>query len=231
MLPTVCCMQSPSMVAVEFKTREQATYESIRRSIIEGRLGQGERLVVSRIALDLGVSRITVANAMKRLSGEGFVHLTPHKEGMVAPLEADGVREIYLMRAELEALSARESAPRVTASDLQHLRDLNTELAGLASEAEPDVRALRRVDLEFHRRMRAFSGMPLLAKTLEDLADRCEAYRARLLDQHLVYAPTAERHEPVLAALERNDADAAGSLMRRHVLEGMTVVLAELERT
>lgn len=224
-------MQSNAMVAVAFKTREQATYESIRRSIIEGRIGQGERLVVSRVAQDLGVSRITVANALKRLAGEGFVQLTPHKEAMVAPLEAGGVREIYLMRAELEALAAREAATRVTAADLRPLHELNDELARLAAADPADVRALRRVDLEFHRRMRALSGMPLLATALENLADRCEAYRARLLDQHRAFVPSAERHEPVLAALERNDADAAGSLMRRHVLEGMTVVLAELERT
>jgi DNA-binding GntR family transcriptional regulator len=218
------------MVAVEFKTREQATYESIRRSIIEGRLGQGERLVVSRIALDLGVSRITVANALKRLAGEGFVHLTPHKEGMVAPLEPEGVREIYLMRAELEALSARESAQRATTADIEAMRALNTQLAAVTREAAPDIREVRRVDLQFHQRMRAISGMPTLTKLLEDLADRCEAYRARLLDQRTVFTPTPERHEPILAALERHDPDEAGSLMRRHILEGMTAVLDQLQR-
>jgi DNA-binding GntR family transcriptional regulator len=218
------------MVAVEFKTREQATYEAIRRSIIEGRLGQGERLVVSRIALDLGVSRITVANALKRLAGEGFVQLSPHKEGMVAPLEPDGVREIYLMRAELEALSARESAPRVTPDDLRALHALNIQLAEIAHDDNPDRRELRRVDLLFHKRMRMISGMPILTKLLENLADRCESYRARLLDHHTVFAPTPERHEPILAALERRDAEVAGSLMHEHILEGMSVVLDQLQR-
>lgn len=224
-------MQSQPIAAVEFKTREQATYESIRRAIIEGQLGQGERLVVSRIANDIGVSRITVANALKRLAGEGFVHLTPHKEGMIVPLDARAVREIYLMRAELEALSARESATRVSPADIQALRVLNDELYRLPAESEADMRELRRVDFEFHRRMRAIASMSLLAKTLENLADRCEAYRARLLDHHLVYIPAAERHEPILSALERNDAEGVGPLMRQHVLEGMTAVLAELERT
>lgn len=223
-------MQSQAIAPVAFKTREQATYESIRHAIVEGQLGQGERLVVSRLALDLGVSRITVANALKRLAGEGFVNLPPHKEGMVAPLDARAVREIYLMRAELEALSAREAAPKATAADLNALRALNDELYRLPQETEADIRALRRADFEFHRRLRAIAGLPLLATTLENLADRCEAYRARLLDHHLVYVPSASRHEPILDALEHNDAEEAGPLMRRHVLEGMAVVLSELER-
>jgi DNA-binding GntR family transcriptional regulator len=223
-------MQSSTIAPVEFKTREQATYESIRRAIVEGRLGQGERLVVSRIAIDLGVSRITVANALKRLAGEGFVHLAPHKEGMVAPLDARAVREIYLMRADLEALAAREAAAKATAADLAALRAVNDELSRLPKETEADIRALRRVDFEFHRRMRATSDMPLLASTLQNLADRCEAYRARLLDHHLVYVPDAARHEPILAALVRGNAEEAGPLMRQHILEGMAVVLTELER-
>lgn len=223
-------MQSHVITPVAFKTREQATYESIRRAIVEGTLGRGERLVVSRLALDLGVSRITVANALKRLAGEGFVNLTPHKEGMVAPLDARTVREIYLMRAELEALSAREAAPKAMAEDLEALRALNEELYRLPDETEADIRALRRVDFEFHRRLRAIAGMPLLAATLENLTDRCEAYRARLLDHHLVYVPAAARHEPILSALARGDAEAAGVLLHRHVLEGMAVVLAELDR-
>jgi DNA-binding GntR family transcriptional regulator len=171
-----------------------------------------------------------VANALKRLAGEGFVFLEPHKEGMVAPLESRDVREIYLMRAELEALAAREAATRITPTELARLRAFNAELYRLPSRSEADVRELRRVDFDFHRRMRAAAGMPLLAKTLENLADRCEAYRARLLDHHLVYIPVAERHEPILAALEARDGEVVGPLMRQHVLEGMTAVLEALQR-
>lgn len=218
------------MIAVEFKTREQAAYEGIRRSIVEGRLGHGEPLVVSRIARDLGVSRITVASALKRLAGEGFVLLTPHKEGMVAPLAYSDIREIYLIRAELESVAARETATKITGRDLNTLRDLNTELHRLRIDIDPDVRGLRRVDLAFHHHMRAIAGLPLLVRLLDDLTDRCEAYRACLLDKHHVFVPAAERHLPILAALERGDPEEAGLLMREHVLEGMTALLVELER-
>lgn len=221
-------MQPATLLPGEFKTREQATYEALRGAIVEGRWGQGEALVVSRIAVELGVSRITVANALKRLAGEGFVQLTPHKEATVTWLEPADVREIYLMRAELETLVGREAARQMTAAALAGLHAMNAEIGRQLTQPEPDIRAVRAADLEFHRRLRAVAGMPLLARTLENLADRCEGYRARLLDLQQIAAPHPERHVALLAALADRDEIAAAERMRDHVMTGMEAVLAVL---
>lgn len=221
----------PAIGLAEFKTREQAAYEALRRAIIDGRLGPGQALVVSRLAADLGVSRITVANALKRLAGEDFVRLTPHKEAAVTPLEPQDIREIYLMRAELEALSARETAPRITAAALADLHERNDEISRRKERLPLDIRAVRAADLDFHRRMREIAGMPYLAQTLQNLADRCEGYRARTLDERQIVVPGPERHARILAALAARDADESAAAMRQHVLAGMEAVLDVINRT
>ena len=220
-------MQPAIREPLAFKTREQATYEALRRAIVEGRWGQGDTLVVSRLAEELGVSRITVANALKRLSGEGFVQLEPHKGAVVARLDPNEVREIYLMRGELEALAAREAAGRVTPANLADLRRLNDEL-GRLREAGATIAELRAVDWRFHARLRAIANMPHLAQTLKNLADQCEGYRARLLDERPQLVPSPQRHAALLGALERRDAAAAAEAMREHILKGMRAVLANL---
>lgn len=223
-------MQYATEFRVNVKTREQAAYEALRSAITEGRFAEGEPLVGSRIADELGVSRITVANAFKRLSAEGFIKLVPHKEAIVAPLDPADIRQIYLMRAELEALSAREAAVNVTDIDISELRSINTELARVETTAEPDMRQLRGIDIEFHRRLRRLSAMPLLIATLDNLADQGEGYRARLLDTRFLVIPTAARHEPILAALEQRDADAAAAAMHTHVDEGLDAFMELLTR-
>ncbi|MGH2531381.1 MAG: GntR family transcriptional regulator [Thermomicrobiales bacterium] len=223
-------MQSAIGIA-EFKTREQAAYEALRRAVIDGRLGPGEGLVVSRLATDLGVSRITVANALKRLAGEGFVRLTPHKEAAVTPLAPEDIREIYLMRAELEALAAHHAAPRISDGDLADLHDLNDEIGRRKERLPLDIRAIRAADLTFHRRMREIAAMPYLAQTLQNLADRCEGYRARTLDERQLVVPGPERHGAILKALQARDAVASATAMRRHVLAGMDAVLDVLGRS
>jgi DNA-binding GntR family transcriptional regulator len=223
-------MQYATEFRVDVKTREQAAYEALRSAITQGRWAEGEPLVGSRIAEELGVSRITVANAFKRLSAEGFITLVPHKEAIVAHLDPADIRQIYLMRAELEALSARESAANVTDTDLADLRAINDRLSRVEAGPDPDIRELRGVDIEFHRRLRRISRMPLLIATLDNLADQGEGYRARLLDTRFLVVPTTNRHLPIISALEQHDPEAAAAAMHLHVQEGLDAFMELLNQ-
>jgi DNA-binding GntR family transcriptional regulator len=218
-------MQHAIGIEAGFKTREQAAYEGIRAAIVDGRLEQGTPVNVSRLAEEIGVSRITVGNALKRLSGEGFVLLRPHREAIIAPIDPTLIREIYLMRAELESLAGREEARLITEADFGDLIVINERIAAIRSAPVLDVRALRAADLAFHRRLRAIANMPLLSQTLENLADRCEAFRARLLDSRHRVLPAPYRHTAILEALEKRDPDAAAVAMRKHILDGMDAML------
>lgn len=217
-----------STLELAFRTREQLVYDHLRQAIVHGQWGPDDPIVASRIAGQLGVSRITIANALKRLAGEGFVRLTPHKEAFVAPLSSDDVEEIYTMRAALEGEIVVFAARCVTAADVAALRAANRELADRA--AGDDVAAVRALDHAFHARLRAIAGKPRLATAIGNLVDQCEYYRARLLDVRRLSMPSAEAHERLLNALEARDADRLRALAREHVLGGMRSVLAALEQ-
>src|SRR5581483_10447244 len=115
---------------------EQLVYDFLRRAITEGRWGPDDPIIGSRVAAELGVSRITVANALKRLAGEGFVRLTPHKEAFVAPLDPAEIEEIYIMRAALEAEAASRAARRSTTAQLARLRTMNEQLRQVQHSAD-----------------------------------------------------------------------------------------------
>jgi DNA-binding GntR family transcriptional regulator len=222
-------MQHAIGINAEFKTREQAAYEGIRAAIVDGRLDQGALINVSRLADEIGVSRITVGNALKRLAGEGFVLLRPHREAIVAPLDPGLIREIYLMRAELEALGGRDEAVHITDADLAELVETNERIAAIHTVQPLDVRALRAADLIFHRRLRSIARMPLLSNTLENLADRCEAFRARLLDARFRVLPAPYRHTEILDALAARDPERVSVALRRHILDGMEAILEQID--
>lgn len=223
-------MQIPGPPPLDFKTREQAAYESLRQAIIQGRWGPDEPLVVSRIATDLGVSRITISNAVKRLAGEGFVTLMPHKEAAVARLDAEGVKEIYLMRAELEALAIREAAGRTTAEDLKEARRLNGLIRQLRAGPAGAIPTIRAADRAFHRHVRGASRMARVDRLLENLADQCEYYRSRLLDPSQLAVPDPAAHQVLLGHLAAHNGDAAAGFMRDHILRGMHTVLTAMQR-
>jgi DNA-binding GntR family transcriptional regulator len=70
--------------------------------------------------------------------------------------------------------------------------------------------------------------MELLCRTLENLADRCEGYRARLLDARFRVLPSPDRHTEILAAIAEHDADRTADALRTHVLAGMEALLEQI---
>jgi DNA-binding GntR family transcriptional regulator len=168
-----------------------------------------------------------VANALKRLAGEGFVRLTPHREAFVAPMSPAEIEDIYLMRAALEAEAAALAARTASSSDVAALRQLNKQIG--QTGAGPRVAPIRAADLAFHAHVRALSCMPRLIASIGNLVDQCDYYRARLLDSRGLLTPDPRVHDELLEALAQNDVERARAYMREHVLRGMRSVLLALE--
>src|SRR5580765_2602781 len=61
------------------KSLTDMAIESIRSSIVEGRLSLGEHLSEAALALSLGISKTPVREALLQLRGEGLVEIHPQR--------------------------------------------------------------------------------------------------------------------------------------------------------
>ncbi|MBJ8113569.1 GntR family transcriptional regulator [Bacillus cereus group sp. N6] len=55
------------------KSREQQAYEYIKYAILTGELSKGDLLHQHHLAIQFGMSRTPIRQALSRLSGEGYV--------------------------------------------------------------------------------------------------------------------------------------------------------------
>ncbi|GGK93834.1 GntR family transcriptional regulator [Sphaerisporangium melleum] len=137
-------------------------YDLVRRSILDGRLQPGARIVESEIARQLGVSQAPVREAVKRLVHEGLVTSMPRRGSYVTQIsagEADDAREV---RGLLEEAAAREAVQNFDATarrELEALVDGMREAAG-----GNDLAAFRGYDMAFHRRVVELSGNSYLPR-------------------------------------------------------------------
>ena len=92
--------------------------DRIRDEILSGRLTRGERLVEARIAGELHVSRGPVREAFKLLRAEGLLQEEPRRGTYVVSLSPKDVRELYDLRAAVEARAAKLVARSHTDADL-----------------------------------------------------------------------------------------------------------------
>jgi len=192
----------------------EAAYAHLREAILGGRLVPGERISEPGLAETLGISRTPVREALQRLAQEGLVELVPAKGARVRVLRPEEVREVYEVRALLEAEAARLAARHASLDELSHLAGL---LAALDSIPRECYLEQMQVDFEFHTRLVEAAHNRTLARIYGDLRSSLALVRSfqQTLSQH---PKTRQQHQNILHALRQRDPEQAALAAREHVL-------------
>ena len=186
--------------------------EEIRGAIVAGRLAAGETLRQEDLADRLGVSRMPVREAIRRLHSEGLVEILPSRRVRVAPLSRSEIEDIYDMRAVLEPLAVRLAVPRLTKAQL---RDAAHALEAAEDEEDADTFGVR--NAAFHLALMTPCDRPRLLDGIASLLDLSDRYqRAALRDGEHNELVRAE-HAGLLEAARAGDADEAARLTEGHV--------------
>lgn len=204
--------------------------EAIKEMIVAGQLGPGDRLPrEADLAERLGLSRNSLREAVKALTlikvltvrqGDG-TYVTSLDPGML--MDAMGfVVDFHRDDTVLQFLEVRRILePAATAMAAISMSD--DDIAGLATlldtlPPDPDVDVLVANDLEFHGRIAAGAGNPLMCSLLETLSGRTQRARTwRGLTQDSAVERTLEEHRGIQRALASRDPEAARAWATVHI--------------
>ena len=203
---------------------EESVFLILEDEILSGKLKRGETLTEVALSARLGVSRTPLRGALHRLSEEGLVDISPNRGAVVIGIGREELIDIYKIRMRLEGLASAEAAKRISAEDVERLREL-TELSDFYI-TKRDAEKLKELDSEFHSIIFRASGNRLLCKTLSELHRNIHFYRKRSLAVAERLEKSAAEHKEILAAIERGDAEQADKLTSSHVGAALENLLA-----
>lgn len=184
---------------------QEAVLSELRRRIAAGELRPGDKLVADQIGLELGLSRVPVREALKVLEGEGQVVTEPHRGYFMAELSFADLREIYRMRELLEAEALRSAVERIDEAGLAEVEALLGETdAASAYAALAEYAAANR---RFHFAVFSACGRAPLVRTIGQLWDASDSYRALFANREAHRAAAAGDHRAILAALRARDVE------------------------
>jgi len=189
-------------------------YDEIRSLIVAGTLEPGSRLAQGELADNLGISRGSVREALRRLAGDGLVDFEVNRGFFVAEAGLDDVRQRLEARLALEPEIARLAAARCRDSDLELMREsIAAEAAATTSDEVHDASRAFHFAVAEATRNKAFTKL-LEGLWIADVGRRLLAQRRRSeqWQDHDV-----DEHQAILAAFEVGDAKRAAELMRDHV--------------
>ncbi len=221
-------MQTREPIRIERKPQQlsDAVFEALRKGILDGNLAPGEWLRQESLAQELGVSQITVRDALNRLVGKGLAIRVPYKGVRVIALSADDLEDIWAMRGLLESLAAELAAERITPEELARMRELLS--ASIVNADQESVERGREANREFHEIVIQASGRRFLIRILRQIWDWIDPMmlygRTLGIDQGAeIRMKWGERdrlqHTRLLEALEARDGPRARQVVAEYVEE------------
>jgi DNA-binding GntR family transcriptional regulator len=188
--------------------------ESLRRAIIEGQLSPGESLGQENLAKHFAVSRIPIREALRQLESEGWIVLQPNRGARVTTLSAAEVREIYEVRASLEATALRLAAPHHTEHSLEEVAAILRR-----SHSTRDQSLYVKQNRQFHLALYAPAQRPRLSGLIDSLHSQGERYLRLKLGMPAHKKQSDDEHEQMFAALRAGNIDGAVAILEAHLLQ------------
>jgi GntR family transcriptional regulator, transcriptional repressor for pyruvate dehydrogenase complex len=225
---------TPLFAATVVQRPRQQVEGQIRKAISSGALKAGQKLPSeATLALNFGVSRTTVREALRSLVTDGLIEKTPGASGgsfvrslnhetLGADLVHDienllsagsiGFLETSQVRRMLEMPSARLAAQHRSTEELEALRQIIAEERTLSHD-DPRVPEL---DTRFHSLISQASGNRVVAAFVIALHEVTEPAHQLHLDAE-VGKGTFQQHLAIVQAIERRDPAAAEAAMGVHL--------------
>jgi DNA-binding GntR family transcriptional regulator len=197
--------------SVKRQTLADNVYGQLKTAIMRGRLRDGTELKQGELAAQLGVSRVPVREALRRLQAEHLVVTEPFQCFVVTSLSSDQVMELLELREELEVFALKKTL----ASDatIQRIQAAKTAAKTLTLSQEDE--SWLAADREFHRELNG--PTTAVAAIIEDVRERVHRYflsAPALVERR---RQVLQEHATLIEALDAGDEKALERAIRHHV--------------
>ena len=204
------------------KRLRQGLLPALLKRIVEGELKPGAKIIESRLAAEIGVSRTPLREALLYLEREGLVRSDLRRGFTVAALSAREVRETYPLLAALECFAVRQR-PQLLKLLIPDLERINGEFA----RARSPQRALD-LDTLWHDKLMSQSMNSRLIALVASLRRAIRRYEHFYMSEARLIPASAAQHRAIIHAIRKGDTDEVLRAIDANYLFGMQVLLQKM---
>lgn len=193
--------------------------EQLRAQIFAHNLEPGSWLDEQSLAVQFGISRTPMREAIKVLASEGLVTMKPRRGAYVTEVERRDLEQIFAVLALLEGSAAKEAALKATEEQLNQLDNLHLKLEKTA--ADRDVEQFFEINVQFHELLMNIADNRWMNGVINDLRKVLKLQRRDSLGRAGRLQNALSEHREILKALLKRDGVAAEEAMREHLAHGL----------
>jgi len=207
----------------------ERAYIVIRDRILKGELKLGAALSRRKLAAELGMSLLPVAEALQRLENDGLVESRPRSGTRVCLPTAEEIRERVEVREALESQAARLFAERASVRDRLEVKRMAEHMDAMYNRCasgnnDPEfLFAVQSYHTQLHLRIAECTGCRALRQAIE---------KSHVLIFNWLYDVAAGRpplpthfHRDLIEGISKGDVEGADRAMREHIRYGLENVV------
>jgi DNA-binding GntR family transcriptional regulator len=214
------------MLQDNYKTKAQIAYEYILKKIHEAAYVPGQKLIIEDVTKDLGISRIPVREAFKKLESEGILDITPNKSAIIKKIFAKDIEDIYEIRKVIESHAAISALNNLAKDDIRFLENNLRRMK--ISVSDKKMENYISLNKEFHFFIYEKTGNRWMVKCIESLW-----YFGRWVNIVTFFNEEIQKgylmnHHEILLAIQRKDRDLVRTAFIEHIEQAKRNVVTHL---
>lgn len=208
----------------------------LQHRIIVGSIPVGTWLRHDAIAREFGISRTPVREALRIMAAQDLVTIEPHRGARVNGQSSQDVREIGVVRAELEGLAASLAAAHIDDAQAERMTLAWQDFEAAFHVTGPGEELAERwmeSNEAFHSTILEASGNRYLQQAIADLRRKLPhniSFGAYAGSTRLIARNMAE-HQAIADAILAQDAERARTLMSEHIRSSVEAAAHWIERS
>lgn len=199
-------------------SKSELVYRNLREQIRTRELDAGDRIVLSTVADELGMSVVPVREAVRQLEAEGYITYETNVGARVTRMNRNAYFETIESLAVIEAAATGLAALHMTAADLTEARSVNDQMRKLLDDFKPEV--FTDLNMTFHGVLTAKCPNKRLIQLVRSEWERLDYFRVSTFR----YIPkraesSVEEHARIVNLIEAGaDPGYVESVARQHRL-------------
>lgn len=186
----------------------------IRQMVFTGEIVPGTKIDQDALAVDFGVSKLPIREALIALESEGLVLNEPRRGWYVAEISPEDILDHYRILSYAAGLMAGRAAELLD----QETRCRLADVFGKMSPDDGNRSELEGLNFEFHWLVNSTTSSGRLRSVLRLFSEAIPAGFFEIVDTWPALAH--EDHRRILEAILDHDAEAAQAAMAEHIFRG-----------
>lgn len=196
----------------------------LREMIAKGDIKPGDWLNEGELALNFGISRTPMREAIKMLAAEEMLEIVPNHGPRVKLIEKSELKDMLEIIAVLEATAGEQACALITDAEIEELQAVHDDM--IRSWDTENHEGYFSRNRRIHNEIVRISGNITLQRLYHSLSGRIQVARYSSNKTIEQWRKAVGEHEGMLRLLRERDGNALFDLMREHVRSQNEVITA-----